>query len=119
MHLVDTEGKGVDRVTEKGVEFGGKVYDVDCIIWGTGFVSPFIGSAAGKGGIEVKGRDGVSLEECNDKGEVSTLHGVVARGFPNMFWPGMPRTNQSLFRETMTLMSASLQVQYREARVRT
>ena len=31
--LVDTNGKGVDRITEKGVEFDGKEYEVDLIIW--------------------------------------------------------------------------------------
>lgn len=36
MILVDTDGKGIDRITEKGIEFGGKEYEVDVIIWGTG-----------------------------------------------------------------------------------
>ena len=31
--LVDTNGKGVDRITEKGIVYGGKEYAVDCIIW--------------------------------------------------------------------------------------
>ena len=35
--LVDTKGRGVDRITEKGVVFDGVEYEVDCIIFATGF----------------------------------------------------------------------------------
>ena len=35
--LVDTQGKGVDRITEKGLVFDGVEYEVDCIIFATGF----------------------------------------------------------------------------------
>ena len=30
--LVDTDGKGLDKITEKGIYFDGKEYEVDCII---------------------------------------------------------------------------------------
>ncbi|MFM7786348.1 MAG: flavin-containing monooxygenase, partial [Gammaproteobacteria bacterium] len=36
-HLIDTDGKGVERITEKGVVVGGKEYEVDCIIYASGF----------------------------------------------------------------------------------
>ena len=35
--LVDTRGRGVDRITEKGLVFDGVEYEVDCIIFATGF----------------------------------------------------------------------------------
>ena len=35
--LVDTQGKGLDKITEKGIFFDGKEYEVDCIIFATGF----------------------------------------------------------------------------------
>ena len=35
--LVDTMGRGVDRITEKGLVFDGVEYEVDCIIFATGF----------------------------------------------------------------------------------
>ena len=35
--LVDTDGKGLDKITEKGIFFNGKEYEVDCIIFATGF----------------------------------------------------------------------------------
>ena len=35
--LVDTEGRGVDSVTERGLVVDGVEYEVDCIIFATGF----------------------------------------------------------------------------------
>jgi cyclohexanone monooxygenase len=35
--LVDTDGKGVERITETGVVAGGREYEVDCIIYASGF----------------------------------------------------------------------------------
>lgn len=39
--LIDTKGKGVERITPKGVVANGKEYEVDCIIFSTGFVGCF------------------------------------------------------------------------------
>src|SRR6202165_2343881 len=36
-HLVDTDGRGVERITETGVEAGGKEYRLDCIVYASGF----------------------------------------------------------------------------------
>src|SRR5438876_1114099 len=35
--LVDTEGRGVERMTERGIVANGVEYEVDCIIYATGF----------------------------------------------------------------------------------
>lgn len=89
VHLVDTEGKGIDRITEKGIEFKGKEYDFDLIIWSTGFRSPALGTAAGKADMEVIGKSGKSMEQVNNsEGGLLTLHGIVSNGFPNVFWSG-------------------------------
>src|SRR3546814_6806923 len=37
--LVDTQGRGLDRITETGIVFDGVEYPVDCIIFATGFES--------------------------------------------------------------------------------
>ena len=37
VHLVDTKGQGVDAITEKGVVVGGVEYELDCLIYATGF----------------------------------------------------------------------------------
>ena len=89
--LVDTRGRGVERVTEKGVVAGGALYELDCLIFATGFE---VGTAyTRRAGCEVHGSGGVSLTEKWSDG-VRTLHGMHSRGFPNCFIMG---TAQSAF----------------------
>jgi cation diffusion facilitator CzcD-associated flavoprotein CzcO len=86
--LVDTDGKGVDSITENAVVVGGMEYKVDLLIFSTGFRSPSSGASPGfRAGISIVGRDGQSLDE-KLAGGGSTFHGVLSRGFPNLFWPG-------------------------------
>jgi len=83
--LVDTKGRGVDRVTEKGVVFDGKEYEVDCLIFATGFE---VGTEyTRRSGYDLIGRGGQTLSGKWAKG-VSTLHGMHTRGFPNCFIMG-------------------------------
>jgi cyclohexanone monooxygenase len=80
--LVDTAGKGVERITEKGIVANGKEYEIDCLIYATGFE---VGTSyTRRSGYELYGRDGISLSEKWQDG-VSTLHGLHSRGFPNCF----------------------------------
>ncbi len=80
--LVDTKGHGVERVTEKGVVANGREYEVDCLIYATGFE---VGTEyTRRAGYELIGRDGVKLSEKWKDG-MSTLHGMHSRGFPNCF----------------------------------
>jgi cation diffusion facilitator CzcD-associated flavoprotein CzcO len=82
VHLVDTQGRGVDRITERGVVVDGREYELDCLIYATGFE---VGTSyTRRAGYEVFGRDGQTLSE-KWAGGVSTLHGMHARGFPNCF----------------------------------
>jgi len=90
--LVDTQGQGVERITEKGVVANGKEYEVDCLIFATGFE---VGTAyARRAGYEVYGRNGVSLTEKWGEG-VSTLFGMQSRGFPNLFIIGLSQVGTS------------------------
>jgi cation diffusion facilitator CzcD-associated flavoprotein CzcO len=84
--LVDTKGKGLDGVKPEGIQFDGKLYDLDVLVWSTGFQSG--GSPAASAYMDVTGRHGKSFEEefVNNH---STLHGVGTRDFPNLFWPAM------------------------------
>jgi cyclohexanone monooxygenase len=83
--LVDTRGKGVDRITEKGIVFDGVEYPVDCIIYATGFE---VGTDyARRAGYEIYGRDGLGLTEKWATG-MRTMHGMQSRGFPNCFIMG-------------------------------
>jgi cyclohexanone monooxygenase len=80
--LVDTQGKGVERITEKGVVANGNEYEVDCLIFATGFE---VGTTyTRRSGYELYGRDGITLTEKWQDG-VRTLHGFHTRGFPNCF----------------------------------
>jgi cyclohexanone monooxygenase len=82
VHLIDTQGKGVDRITETSIIAGGVEYEVDCLIYATGFE---VGTSyTRRAGFEIYGRGGVSMTEAWADG-VSTLHGMHARGFPNIF----------------------------------
>jgi cyclohexanone monooxygenase len=80
--LVDTGGRGVERITERGVVAGGVEYEVDCLIYATGFE---VGTEyTRRSGYEVYGRDGLTLTEKWKNG-AETFHGLFVRGFPNLF----------------------------------
>jgi cyclohexanone monooxygenase len=80
--LIDTEGQGVERITERGVVVKGQEYELDCLIYATGFE---VGTSyTRRSGYELYGRDGVSLTQAWQDG-ISTLHGMHSRGFPNCF----------------------------------
>ena len=80
--LVDTQGKGVQQITERGVVVDGVEYELDCLIFATGFE---VGTSyAQRAGYEVKGRSGQTLTQKWVDG-VSTLHGMHSRDFPNNF----------------------------------
>jgi cation diffusion facilitator CzcD-associated flavoprotein CzcO len=85
--LVDTDGKGIERMTEKGIVAGGEEFEVDMIVWSTGFLAPG-GGMMEKAGIEIVGREGRTLDQKFEEGGMATLHGVMSRGFPNLFWAG-------------------------------
>jgi cation diffusion facilitator CzcD-associated flavoprotein CzcO len=80
--LVDCPA-GVTQITEQGLVANGQEYPVDVIVYATGFeaeVTPFPRRAA----HDIIGRDGVSIAERWKDGP-ATLHGMMSRGFPNLF----------------------------------
>lgn len=81
--LVDTQGKGVDRITENAIYVGGKAYEVDCLIYASGFDFQTPDLAA-RNGFEIYGRGGLTLTEKWAPG-MKTLFGHFNRGFPNLF----------------------------------
>ena len=87
--LVDTNGEGVRQLTENGVVVDGKEYDVDCLIFATGFE---IGTTyTRRAGYDIIGRDGQTLSEKWANG-LRTLHGLQTNGFPNCFFLGFTQT---------------------------
>lgn len=81
-HLVDTDGKGVERITEKSVVAAGKAYEVDCIIYSSGF--ELVGEFTRRMGFDVVGRDGLKLSDYWADG-MHSKHGIHVHGFPNAF----------------------------------
>lgn len=80
--LVDTRGRGIESITENGVIVGGQEYELDCLIFATGFewlTEHKVGS-----GFEIYGRDGLSQSKAWEEGVLS-LQGIYSRDFPNRF----------------------------------
>ncbi len=87
--LVDTSGKGVERITENSIVVDGKEYEVDCIIFATGFE---VGTSyTRRAGYEIVGRDGLTLTDKWANGW-RTLYGLQANSFPNCFFLGFTQT---------------------------
>lgn len=82
VHLIDTQGKGVEEITANGVIANGQEYEVDCIIFATGFE---VGTDyTRRAGYDVVGKHGLKLSDKWANG-MRTLHGLHTRGFPNLF----------------------------------
>lgn len=80
--LVDTRGKGVERITPAGVVAGGTEYPLDCLIFATGF--DFLTRYWVEADMEIVGEGGKPLSEHWQDGP-RTLYGIQTRGFPNLF----------------------------------
>ena len=81
--LVDTQGQGVTSMSANGVTANGQTYEVDCVIFATGFE---VGTAyTRRAGYDLQGRDGERLSDKWATG-LKTLHGLHSRGFPNVFF---------------------------------
>ena len=90
--LVDTQGRGIERITERGIVANGVEHELDCIIYASGFeVGTPIEQRAG---YEVYGRDGLALSAKWRNG-VSTLFGMQTHDFPNCFIFGLSQVGVS------------------------
>ena len=107
--LVDTAGKGVERVTPAGVVVDGTEYPVDCIVFATGFE---VGTDyERRAGFRVVGRDGRTLTEKWATDGMRTLHGMHSHGYPNLFVMGMSQGAWTA-NYTQLLDEAATQVAY-------
>lgn len=81
-HLLHTDGKGVEQITETGLVANGVTYEVDCIIYASGFE---VGTEhKRRAGFDLTGRGGHTLSDHWRDG-MKTLHGTHVHGFPNAF----------------------------------
>ena len=82
VHLIDTDGVGVERFTETGLVANGQEFELDCVIFATGFE---VGTDyTRRSGYDLIGRNGQSLKDKWADG-IATLHGMQTSGFPNCF----------------------------------
>jgi cation diffusion facilitator CzcD-associated flavoprotein CzcO len=103
VHLVDTDGQGVHRVDETGVWVGDQHYEVDCLIFASGFE---VGTdQARRSGFQTFGRDGVALSDRWAEG-MQTLHGIHVHGFPNLFVVGLSQGANLISNITHNLVEA-------------
>ncbi|WP_344769975.1 NAD(P)/FAD-dependent oxidoreductase [Aeromicrobium panaciterrae] len=83
--LIDTQGAGLEAITEDSIVSNGISYPVDCIIFATGF--EVATSANRTSGANITGRGGESLADHFAEGP-RTFHGFYVHGFPNLFLLG-------------------------------
>jgi cyclohexanone monooxygenase len=92
VELVDTDGRGVERFTETAAVVDGVEYELDALIFATGFE---VGTEFTRRlGFEIVGRDNVRLSDKWAKG-MRTLHGLQTHGFPNCFFLGYTQSGVS------------------------
>ena len=82
VHLVDTHGQGITKISSKGPVFEGKEYGLDLLIYATGFEVQQTGIYN-----DIVGVDAVNLQDKYVDG-IRTLLGIHTAGFPNLFIMG-------------------------------
>ena len=104
VHLVDTDGRGVERIDATGVWVGGRHHELDCIVFASGFE---VGTEyARRAGYETIGRDGVTLTE-RWSGGMQSLHGIHVHGFPNLFVVGLAQGANLISNVTHNLVESA------------
>jgi cyclohexanone monooxygenase len=101
VELVDVSGtQGVQRMTEKGFIANDVEYDIDCMIFASGY--EVTSELHRRWGIDtIEGRNRLSIYDYWAD-SFKTLHGMTANGFPNMFFTGFTQagvnaTNSATF----------------------
>jgi cation diffusion facilitator CzcD-associated flavoprotein CzcO len=106
-HLVDTNGKGVERIDETGVWVGDVHYDLDCIVYASGFE---VGTAYDRrAGYDTIGRGGVRLSDAWADG-MESMHGIHVHGFPNLFIIGFAQGANLISNVTSNLADAGVTI---------
>ena len=98
VHLVDTAPRGVSEINEHGVVHEGVQYDLDVLIYATGF------QWMGAGSFNmIVGRDGQTLRDKWKETGVKTFLGLHTQGFPNLFIMSGPQSGGAQFNFTRGL----------------
>ena len=91
VHLVDVKTTPISRITEKGIVVGDVEYELDVIIFATGF-DAMTGTLTN---IDIVGRDGVVLRDKWEREGLRSNMGIAVHGFPNFFMSLGPQTPYS------------------------
>ena len=95
VHLVDTHGRGITEINERGPVFEGQEYPVDCLIYATGFEVQVTGIYN-----DIRGENGLELNDKYADG-MRTVFGIHSSGYPNLFIMG---GYQASFQFNLTFM---------------
>jgi cation diffusion facilitator CzcD-associated flavoprotein CzcO len=95
VHLVDTDGKGITEINERGVVFEDTEYPVDVLIYATGFEVQVTGIYN-----DIRGENGLELNDKYKEG-MRTVFGIHSAGYPNLFIMG---GYQASFQFNLTFM---------------
>jgi cyclohexanone monooxygenase len=82
VHLVDTRGEGITKIGPRGPEFHGTTYELDVLIYATGYEVQQTGIYN-----RIIGEHGIDLQDKYADG-IRTLLGIHTHGFPNLFIMG-------------------------------
>ena len=88
VHLVDISRSGIEEITPRGLKAAGREYELDRIVFATGF-DAMTGALLR---MKIRGRGGLTLKDKWTAGPRSYL-GLGVAGFPNLFiitGPGSP-----------------------------
>jgi cyclohexanone monooxygenase len=88
VHLVDVSADPIDAITETGIRTAGAEFELDCIVFATGFDA----MTGALNRIDIRGRGGQPLRDKWAEGPRAYL-GLEVAGFPNLFTitgPGSP-----------------------------
>ncbi|MCH7700027.1 MAG: NAD(P)/FAD-dependent oxidoreductase [Chloroflexi bacterium] len=96
--LVDVQRAPIEEITPNGVRTTNADYNVDCIIYATGF-DAMTGSLLK---MDICGRGGLPLKEKWADGPITYL-GLAAQGFPNMFMITGPQSPSVLCNMPMAI----------------
>lgn len=102
VHLIDTDGKGVESIYETGVTVAGKKYELDCLIFASGFEVNLAHSAS----YETIGRNGLKLSDYWADG-MQSYHGIHVHNFPNLFISGLSQAANLVSNITHNLTEAA------------
>ena len=105
--VVDTDGRGVERIDAEGAWVGGVHHPLDVLVIASGFE---VGTShARRSGYDVRGRDGVLLSEKWSEG-MRSLHGIHVHGFPNLFIIGFAQGSNQIANVPQNYVENSLAI---------